>query len=120
MKHKAHVDAELSQAQLEQLAGRLAHKRRELTDRIEQMEQQIALKDDCSLADAADVASRQESRIRARGIVEQDRQTLGETDAALVRLVSGQYGVSEVTGEPIVYERLLLVPWARTGADEST
>jgi uncharacterized protein YdiU (UPF0061 family) len=30
----------------------------------------------------------------------------------------GSYGVSETTGEPIGYDRLTLIPWARTGADD--
>jgi RNA polymerase-binding transcription factor DksA len=31
---------------------------------------------------------------------------------------NGRYGVSEVSGEPIPYARLLAVPWARTDSDE--
>ena len=31
---------------------------------------------------------------------------------------SGEYGISEVSGEPISYERLLAVPWARVDSDE--
>ena len=54
MKLQAHVDAELSQAQLEELARRLAEKRGELVQRVANLEQQIVSKDDCSLADAAD------------------------------------------------------------------
>jgi DnaK suppressor protein len=108
----------LSQAQLEELADRLAHKHSELKNRVEELERQMLLKDDCSHSDAVDAASLQEGRIRARGIVEQDRQTIAEIDAALRRLSNGQYGVSEVSGEPIAYQRLLLVPWARTGVDE--
>ena len=30
----------------------------------------------------------------------------------------GTYGVSEETGDPIPYERLAVVPWARGGVDE--
>ena len=118
LKLRSHIDAELSQSRLEELAGCLTEKRRELTGRVEKLEQQILLKDDCSHSDAADAASLQESRIRARGIVEQDRHTIAEIDAALRRLSNGQYGVSEVSGESIAYQRLLLVPWARTGVDE--
>ncbi len=54
---RAHIDAALSQAQLEELASRLTEKRRELTERMVNLEQQIVIKDDCSLADAADAAS---------------------------------------------------------------
>lgn len=115
---RAHADAELSRAQLEELAAQLNRKRRDLVDRIEEIQSLMVIKDDCSHADAADAASVQENRLRARGIFEQDRKTIAEIDAALRRLRDGRYGVSEKTGEPIAYERLLLVPWARGGTDE--
>ena len=61
----AHIDAELSLAQLQELASLLADKRRELSDRVEQAEQQMLTKDDCSHTDATDAASAQENRLRA-------------------------------------------------------
>jgi len=118
VKLKAHIDAELSQEQLENLADRLADKHRDLEERVANLEQQIVIKDDCSLSDAADAASLQESRLRARGIVEQHHQIISEIDAALCRLSDGGYGVSDTTGEPITYDRLMLIPWARTGVED--
>ena len=117
MKLQAHVDAELSEANLEELAGRLTEKRDELVERIVGLEQQIVTKDDCAIADAADAASLQENRLRARGMVEQHQKIIKEIDAAMRRLANGHYGVSETTGEPIAYGRLMLIPWARTGTD---
>lgn len=114
----AHVDADLSRAQVDELAVSLTNKRRELGDRVKQLEQQMLTKDDCSHADAADAASAQENRLRARGMVDQDRRTIKEIDAAFRRLETGRYGVSEKTGEPIAFGRLKLVPWARTCAGE--
>jgi DnaK suppressor protein len=118
LKIQAHIDAELSQVQLKKLASLLADKRHELSDRVVNLQEQIVIKDDCSLADAADAASLQESRLRARGVVEQHQQTINEIDAALRRLEVGSYGISEKSGEPIAYDRLMLIPWARTGADD--
>ena len=118
LKLHAHTDAELSQAQLESLAARMTEKRRELAERVEDLEQQMVIKDDCSYTDAADAASAQENRLRAQGMVEQNRQVIMEVDAAFRRLEIGSYGVSETTGEPIDYKRLMLVPWARVGTDE--
>jgi DnaK suppressor protein len=118
LKLQAHIDADLSRAQLEELASLLADKRRELTERTVDLEQQIVIKDDCSLADAADAASLQENRLRARGMVEQHQHMINEIDAALRRLGNGSYGISEKTGEPIAYDRLMLIPWARTAADD--
>jgi DnaK suppressor protein len=85
---------------------------------VADLEQQITIKDDCSLTDAADAATLQENRLRARGMVEQHQKIIAEIDAALRRLENGRYGVSETTGEPIAYDRLLLIPWARTGSGE--
>ena len=118
MKIQAHADAELSHAELQELANRLVDKRRELANLFDALNQQISAKDDCSMADAADAASVQESRVRAGSIAGHNSQTIAEIDDALNRLASGQYGVSDTTGEPIAYERLLLVPWARTNAVE--
>ena len=118
MKIQAHPDAELSHSQLEELAGRLVHKRRELAGMFDTLNQQITSKDECSVADAAEAASLQESRVRASTVADHNRRTIGEIDVALERLARGQYGVSELTGEPIPYARLLLIPWARIGTDE--
>jgi len=62
LKLLAHPDAGLSQAQL---ADHLANKRHEMANRVVVLEQQVVVKDDCSLADAADAASLQENRLRA-------------------------------------------------------
>lgn len=118
MKIQAHPDAKLSQIQLKKLAEQLISGRRDLADALIKLNQQIAAKDDCSISDAAEAASLQEERARASGIADQNRHTIAEIDAALSRLQNGQYGISTVSREPIPYKRLLLVPWARTGADE--
>jgi DnaK suppressor protein len=118
MKYRAHPDAELSQSQLKELASRLVSMRRELTGMFDTLNRQITSKDDCSIADAVEAASLQESRVRAKSLADHNRETIAEIDSALERLTCGRYGVSEMTGEPIPYARLLLIPWARTGADE--
>lgn len=116
--YRAHRDAELSQKQLEELVTELKAKRDELTQRIESLEQQMLIRDDCSHADASDAATAQETRERARGMVAQDRQTISEITAAQRRLETGNFGVSELSGEPIGFKRLLVVPWARTAVDD--
>jgi DnaK suppressor protein len=69
----------------------------------------------CSFTDAVEAASLREEIARASGIAEQHNQTVAEIDRALRRLEAGRYGVSEISGEPIPYERLVVIPWARTG-----
>lgn len=119
-KLRTHINAELSQTQVDELVNLLAVKRGDLEDRIDRLEQQMLIRDDCSHTDAGDAASAQEGRLRARGMVDQCRQTLNEIGAAFRRLETGRYGVSEKTGEPISFDRLQLVPWARSGADDRT
>ncbi len=103
---------------MQELAKRLAEKRVALLDTLKTLDQQIAAKEDCSLGDAVEAASLQEARVRASGIADQHRHTLTEIDLAIRRLELGSYGVSESSGDPIAYERLLLIPWARNGAGE--
>jgi DnaK suppressor protein len=110
----AHTDANLTQTQLEELASKLADKRHELAAKLATLNLQIATKEDCSLTDAAEAASLREEIARASGIAEQHNQTIAEIDLALRRLETGRYGISEISGEPIPYERLALIPWART------
>ena len=118
MNIQAHTDAELNHVQLKELAKRLVNKRRELANMLDTLNRQIATKHDCSITDAAEAASLQESRARASSIADHNRQTIAAIDAALERLTNGRYGVSEATGKPIDYARLLIIPWARTGTDE--
>jgi RNA polymerase-binding transcription factor DksA len=114
----AHPDAELTQAQLEELAGNLADKRHELAAKLAVLKQQVTIKEDCALTDAAEAASLREEIARASGIADQHNQTVAEIDRALRRLETGRYGVSEISGEPISYERLVVIPWARTGSGD--
>ena len=115
---QAHPDAHLSQAQLEELARRLVSMRHDLSGSVETLTVQITAKDDCQIRDAADAASLQESRARASSIANSYKATIAEIDTALERLKNGHYGVTQESGEPIAYERLFLIPWARTHAGE--
>ena len=116
--HRAHEDAELTEAQLQELAGKLTRKRKEVSERIRSLEQQIAVRDDCSVTDAADAASLQESRLRANAVLQQHRQLRADIDEAFDRLRSGRYGVSESNGAPISYDRLRSIPWTRTAVED--
>ena len=63
-------------------------------------------------------AQRSAERDQRLGIVARERALLAEVERALAKLDAGKYGVSEATGEPIPYERLAAVPWARRGVDD--
>jgi DnaK suppressor protein len=49
---------------------------------------------------------------------ERERAQLGDIDAALARMAAGTYGQSELSGAPIGFARLQVIPWARRTADE--
>jgi DnaK suppressor protein len=48
-----------------------------------------------------------------------DLRLLGQIERALQRMDEGTYGVSEITGKPIPYERLDALPWATTNVNDS-
>ena len=47
-----------------------------------------------------------------------DRELLSDVNYALRKIEDGSYGISEASGDPIPFERLHAVPWARTDSDE--
>ena len=53
-------------------------------------------------------------RERDLSIEEHEEHLLEEIDAALKRMDDGTYGVCEVDGNQIEFERLQALPWART------
>jgi len=65
----------------------------------------------------ADSGSDTFEREKDLSILEQLEGELAEIQAALQRVDDGTYGVDEVTGEPIVPERLEAMPAARTNVD---
>lgn len=59
-------------------------------------------------------------RERDLSIEEHEEQLLIEIDAALKRIEDGKYGICEVDGTPIEFERLQALPWARTHVKHAT
>jgi DnaK suppressor protein len=65
--------------------------------------------------DEAEIAKEQHEAV---GLREHDRVLLREIEHALARIADGTYGLSEESGEPIGFERLQAIPWARRTAAE--
>ncbi len=65
-----------------------------------------------------EAAQRETERARRVEIERRERALLAEVERALAKLASGRYGASEKTGDPIPYERLAAVPWARDAVGE--
>ncbi len=76
------------------------------------------LDSDGELTEFEEAAQRSTERSGQLEITERERLLLAEVERALERLRSGIYGFDEKTGDPIPYERLSAVPWAREGAEE--
>jgi RNA polymerase-binding transcription factor DksA len=57
-------------------------------------------------------------RERDLALSAQARQTIADIDAALVRMSTGTYGYSVVSGRPIPRERLEAIPWATVLVEE--
>ena len=114
---RAHPDAALSDVELKSLFQRLRDERGVVAEQIEALERDLEARADCAIRDVADAAAFLESNERAATLLRQRRQGLDEIEAALGRMKSGAYGVSETTGEPIALKRLQTMPWARQGVD---
>src|SRR5262249_62364120 len=98
--------------------NRLEQLRAELRRRLEH-EQSVARESNADQSieevDAAEQTREQDDAVR---FANHDRERLREIERALAKIPTGRYGISEVSGEPISFERLRAVPWARADADE--
>jgi DnaK suppressor protein len=108
--------AGLSDEQVAILRGRLQHLREELSERLA-VESSIQ-RDTQPFVEPMDAAEQTREQDDAITFAARDRQRLREIEWALAKIASGRYGLSEVSGEPISFERLLAVPWARQDSDE--
>lgn len=68
----------------------------------------------------ADAATDSFDRDLTLGLASFEQEMLYEVDAALKRLDDGTYGVCELTGRPIPWERLEAVPWTRYSIQAET
>jgi RNA polymerase-binding protein DksA len=108
--------AGLTAAQLQLLRDRLERMRattlRRLTD------EEATARSAESLSEPMDAAELSREQGDAALFTERDRQLLRDVDDALAKFETGQYGLSERSGEPIGFRRLEALPWARLAADE--
>ncbi|MBC7004519.1 hypothetical protein BIZ37_18305 [Photobacterium sp. BZF1] len=113
-----HPDSELDDVKLTQLHEELLSKKAHFKDEIIKLNQVIAKKEDCSVTDVAEAANIREEADRAMGLVEQYTETLALIEKALSHMEHGTYGVSDKSGNPIPFERLKIIPWTSTCADD--
>ena len=65
----------------------------------------------------ADIGSDTFEKEFALDIIENEQEELREIDAALERMTDGSFGLCEVCGKVLSYQRLLAVPYARLCVD---
>jgi DnaK suppressor protein len=107
----------LTPAQLSQLRAALEAKRDELR-RVIAARMRATAEGDDELTEEGDAATREISITEDDGVAAVDRRLLGDVERALAKMEAGTYGASEASGDPIPFERLKAIPWARNDADE--
>lgn len=109
--------AGLNDEQLEVLRDRLERMGAELRQRLAR--ESAVPRTSEPVVEVLDAAEQTREQDDAILFAEHDRALLHEVERALDKMSTGLYGLSEVSGEPIAYKRLLAVPWARYGSDEA-
>jgi DnaK suppressor protein len=117
--HPAHLNAsQLSslQSQLEAEHARLQAKVRDArgSETGDDIEDPL-LKDPEDFAEMAQDITIEDTEL---AITANEQGILNQIEHALQRMQEGTYGLSEVSGRPIPYERLEALPWATTNVDD--
>lgn len=112
---KAPAHAHLTAAQLATVREALLQKRAELIRAVADLKEPPPVGEPADLGDqaVAEIAVDERTELATR-----ERTLLSEVEVALAKIAAGTYGVSEVSGRPIRYERLQALPWARTDVGE--
>ena len=117
MASRAHQNAGLTQAEVDELERALLQRAQEL--RTATRQQQSLLEADRGAIEPVDRADEERQYRDAALLGGAEQHELDAIEAALARLKSGTYGVSEVSGEPLGFERLRAVPWASRTVTEA-
>ena len=97
---------------------RLEQERASVQARIDARTEELEGTGDPEVSDRGDEAQSIAEREQAIDDNAADRELRRRIDQALVRISTGTYGVSEVSGKPIPIERLDALPTATTLIDE--
>jgi DnaK suppressor protein len=106
------ADNGLSWEQTERLAERLVGERTRLAGRLAERRGALARSVSREPDDGDWASSSADQSLLAR-LTDRDTKLLHEMDRALGRLRSDGYGLCEITGDPIGFDRLWVRPWAR-------
>ena len=111
----------LSEAELEKFKDLLLEKRQQLAGDVDSLANEAlgnnrtAAAGDLSMMPIhmADIGTDNYEQEFTIGLMEGERETIKEIDAALLRIKAGTYGVCEATHKQILKPRLRAKPWAR-------
>lgn len=106
----------LTEGQLEELRRRLEEERARILRTLGSAAPGAPQRD--QETEMEEAAQRETERTRAFEVEARERALLADVERALAKFASGRYGVGEETGDPIPYERLVAVPWAREPVGE--
>jgi DnaK suppressor protein len=108
--------AALTPEQLQQLREQLLALQSALAARVRR--QQAIVREAEPEIEPLEVAEQTREQDDALTFSQHDRELLSDVNYALRKIEDGSYGLSEASGDPIPFERLRAVPWARTDSDE--
>jgi DnaK suppressor protein len=106
----------LTKDQLDTLRRRLEDERSRILRVLQAPAASVASDDE--RAELEETAQRATEQTHQLGIAERERTLLAEVERALAKIGDGTYGVGEKSGEPIPYDRVRAVPWARDDVDD--
>jgi len=106
-----HPDSDLDPEQLTELHQKLVQELKRIRMGLgERMSEAIS---GDTFADEMDAAQRHTEQANLMRFADKERKLLAEIEHALKKVVTGEYGVCEGTGDPISVKRLQLRPWTR-------
>lgn len=104
----------LSTEELEYFKEQLTTKKKEILAEARKVLESEKIKLDTNeLKDEADIASITIENDLVLRLLDRSQAILREVDRALNKMVNGEYGYCEGTGEPIPRQRLRINPWVR-------
>ena len=98
---------------LKKQRARLLKLREDLANAIQQLRDEACEDTPNYSMHMADAATDSFDRDLVLGLVSFEQEGLYEIDAALKRIEDGTYGICELTGKAIPWERLEAIPWTR-------
>lgn len=114
--HGAHPDSGLTPDEASRLRRKLLEVRAALLEGYERHRDSGRFESAEQESEEQEAAQRASERATMLDLAETERRQLQEIDRALRKLDLGVYGVSEASGEPIGFDRLDAIPWARLSA----